>query len=373
MKRCFLFTVCLSVVAAFAGPRDIKEFSAQDVGTPDDYIVAEFGGELKVAPASEVTTLQKGRLVVRQKFEDPFGEAETTYQLYQGSVGDLSSISAFEVPSGTSYQDVIKAKIYTSSSDEPEQDVEKVYFDGKNIFVPGVSTAFAFVKGKPVELKGVSIAEEAPAEEPEEEVAAVPEEEEEVAAAPEAPAVPETESSKGNECDEYDPDCEDDDESYDVAGDITTTNRNADAADYAADEASSDITSRFGIADEVRFWSAIALSALAATSIVMGVIQHMEANKAGDAYDELNEYHKNVFETITNVCSEKLPGDQQNCIAAMSNYNLNESSKEAYTLNTLEARMDKNKKTRDSYSSARNIWFGVAGASITGAIVLFVW
>ena len=32
-----------------------------------------------------------------------------------------------------------------------------------------------------------------------------------------------------------------------------------------------------------------------------------------------------------------------------------------------------NKKTQDSYAMARNIWFGVAGLSLTAAIVLYVW
>ena len=54
MKRSLLMVLCLSVVSAFAGIYDIEEFSAKDAGTPDDYIVAEFGGELKVAPADEV-------------------------------------------------------------------------------------------------------------------------------------------------------------------------------------------------------------------------------------------------------------------------------------------------------------------------------
>ena len=78
MKRSLLMVLCLSVVSAFASIYDIDEFTAKDAGVPDDYIVAEFGGELKVAPAEEVESLQKGRLVVRQKFVDPFGEAETT-------------------------------------------------------------------------------------------------------------------------------------------------------------------------------------------------------------------------------------------------------------------------------------------------------
>ena len=110
MKRSLLMVLCLSVVSAFAGVYDIEEFSAKDAGTPDDYIVAEFGGTLKVAPADEVETLQEGRLVVRQKFEDPFGESETSYQLYQGGKGDLSSMTALTAD-GVDYSKLVSAKL----------------------------------------------------------------------------------------------------------------------------------------------------------------------------------------------------------------------------------------------------------------------
>lgn len=362
MKRSFLMAICLSAAAAFAGAYDIDEFSAQDVGAPDEYITAEFGGELKVAPAEEVESLQSGRLVVRQKFVDPFGEAETTYQLYQGAKGDMDGLTPLAVPEGTSYSDVVKTKIYQRRGMSAEDDFEKVYFDGKNVYIPGRSSAIVFVGGSPVELKATTpVPEEEPAEE-----------EEEVAA---APAVP---SSQGEECDEYDPDCEDEEEEdeYDVAGDMDQTNRDADRRRYAADDAADDVsenaTDRFGIADEVRFWSAVALSALAATSAVLGILEHMDANKAGDAYDDLNDVHDQIIAQIGSVCGKaQSEGEFNSCVAAMSYYDLTQGSN--YSLKSLEARMDTNKKTRDSHATARNIWFGVTGVSLTAAIVLFVW
>jgi hypothetical protein len=362
MKRSFLLAICLSAAAAFAGAYDIDEFTAQDVGTPDDYITAEFGGELKVAPAEEVESLQEGRLVVRQKFVDPFGEAETTYQLYQGAKGDMDGLTPLAVPEGTSYSDVVKTKIYQRRGMPAEEDFEKVYFDGKNVYIPNKSSAIVFVAGSAVELKPA-----APVPEAEEEAA--PEEEE-------APAAPAVASSAGEECDEYDPDCEDEDEDeYDVAGNMDKSNRDADerdnAASYAADDASENATDRFGIADEVRFWSAVALSALAATSAVLGVLEHMDANKAGDAYDELDEVHDELKAKIDAACAANAATDAGACAAAMSYYDLTIGS--GYSLKTLEARMDVNKKTRDSHATARNIWFGVTGVSLTAAIVLFVW
>ena len=332
--------LCLSVVSAFAGIYDIEEFSAKDAGTPDDYIVAEFGGELKVAPADEVATLQSGRLVVRQKFEDPFGESETSYQLYQGGKGDLSSMTPMTAE-GVDYSKLVNAKLYTRRGAAADKDVEKVYFDGKAVYAPGLSTAVVYIDGSPVTLKG-------------DESASASDDEEETVAA--APAVP---SSKAQECDEYDPDCEDEDDddysSYKISAPVDNS---ADDRDYAATDAARDVGDRFGIADEVRFWTAVGLSALAVTAAVIGIIDHSKANEARDAYDSLNE--------LSDLTVRKCEGNAT-CEEIMVSY------VKSQDLRGLQNRIDQNKKTQDSYTSARNIWFGISAASIAGAVVLFVW
>lgn len=348
MKR-FLVAFCLSIATAFAGSYDIEEFTATDAGTPDEYITAEFGGQLKTAPADEVSSLQDGRLVVRQKFTDPFGETPTAYQLYQGGKGDLSGLVALTAE-GVDYSKLVTTRIYARRGMPIEEDVEKVYFDGKAVYVPGLSSAIAFVDGSMVQLKGDESA--APAEE-------------------EAPA-PEVASSEEEECDEYDPDCEEeeDDEDIDVKGDLDESNSRADERDYAISDASENATDRFGIADEVRFWTAVGLSALAVTGAVVGVMQQMEANKAKDAYDDLDEVHSGIMAGITSACAaDKEPAA---CEVAMKQY-ATYNTTEKYTLADLEARMDTNKKTQDSYTFARNLWFGVTAVSLTAAIVLFVW
>lgn len=345
MKRSLLMVLCLSVVSAFAGVYDIEEFSAKDAGTPDDYIVAEFGGTLKVAPADEVETLQEGRLVVRQKFEDPFGESETSYQLYQGGKGDLSSMTALTAD-GVDYSKLVSAKLYERRGMSADKDVEKVYFDGKAVYAPGLTTAIVFIDGSPVTLKG-----DAPAAE-----------EETVAA-----AVPAASSSDEEECDEYDPDCEDEDEedytSYKTSAPVDNTS--ADDRDYAASDAASDVGDRFGIADEVRFWTAVALSAVAGAGIVMGVLNHSKAGEAQDAYDELSEINDKIL-SACNVPDEPNP---DKCRAIMSE----KAGNTDWSLANMQKRMDENKKTHDSYATARNIWFGVAAGAIAGAVVLFVW
>ncbi|SHM40380.1 hypothetical protein SAMN05720472_1250 [Fibrobacter sp. UWR3] len=348
MKR-FLVAFCLSIATAFAGSYDIEEFTATDAGTPDEYITAEFGGQLKTAPADEVSSLQDGRLVVRQKFTDPFGETPTAYQLYQGGKGDLSGLVALTAE-GVDYSKLVTTRIYARRGMPIEEDVEKVYFDGKAVYVPGLSSAIAFVDGSMVQLKGDESA--APAEE-------------------EAPA-PDVASSEEEECDEYDPDCEDEeeDEDIDVKGDLDESNSRADERDYAISDASENATDRFGIADEVRFWTAVGLSALAVTGAVVGVMQQMEANKAKDAYDDLDEVHSGIMAGITSACAaDKEPAA---CEVAMKQY-ATYNTTEKYTLADLEARMDTNKKTQDSYTFARNLWFGVTAVSLTAAIVLFVW
>lgn len=340
MKRSLLMVLCLSVVSAFAGIYDIEEFSAKDAGTPDDYIVAEFGGELKVAPADEVATLQSGRLVVRQKFEDPFGESETSYQLYQGGKGDLSSMTPMTAE-GVDYSKLVNAKLYTRRGAAADKDVEKVYFDGKAVYAPGLSTAVVYIDGSPVTLKG------------DESVSASDDEEETVAA---APAVP---SSKAQECDEYDPDCEDeDDDDYSSYKTSAPVDNSADDRDYAATDAARDVGDRFGIADEVRFWTAVGLSALAVTAAVIGIIDHSKANEARDAYDSLSE--------LSDFTVRKCEGNAT-CEEIMVSY------VKSQDLRGLQNRIDQNKKTQDSYTSARNIWFGISAASIAGAVVLFVW
>jgi len=334
MKRLFFVPLCLSVASAFAGPYDIEEFTAKNAGSPDNFITAEFGGELKTAPADEVSSLQDGRLVVRQKYTDPFGETETAYQLYQGAKGNLSSIVALKAD-GVDYSKLVTAKFYARRGMPAEDDVETVYFDGKSVFIPGYSTAFAFIDGASVQLTGAAPAEEPPS------------------------AKPAVASSEEEECDEYDPDCEDeDDDDYSSYKTSAPVDNSADDRDYAATDAARDVGDRFGIADEVRFWTAVGLSALAVTAAVIGIIDHSKANEARDAYDSLNE--------LSDLTVRRCEGNAT-CEEIMVSY------VKSQDLRGLQNRIDQNKKTQDSYTSARNIWFGISAASIAGAVVLFVW
>lgn len=392
MKRIFLLVLLSFFAISFADTYTISNFSAEDVGTPDSYIQAEFGGELKTASPTAVLDIQKGRLFIRQKFEDPFGEEETVYQIYQGRAGNISSLKALQPPPSVSYAKLVNLKLYSSSSDEASQDIEKVYFDGKSVYIEG-SRAFVSVNGSMVELKAASTTAAAPVVAPAAPAAPAVssyddygEEEEDVAPAPPVqekpvveakPIVPpkliadDEEDEDYEYCDEDDPDCE---EEYDVAGDVGSTNADADAMDYAASSAASDVKDRFGIADEVRFWSGVALAAVAAGGAVVGVLQHMKANEAGDAYDKLSSIEKSFIKEIEDQCETS--ADPGKCRTAMmwdvSNNGILVNG-ENYTLSQLRSRIDVNKTTMDSYTLFRNLWFGISAVSLTASIVLFVW
>lgn len=350
----FLLAICLSAAAAFAGAYDISDFSAKDKGSPDKYIAAEFGRQLKTAPADEVATLQKGRLVVRQKFEDPFGDAEPTYQLYQGRVGDLGNLVALNAPDGVSYSDLVKAKFYSSRGAQPKEDVEKVYFDGKSIYIPGLTAAFAIINNKPVELMS-----------------------DDAKAAAAAAAEPVAEKKKCDEY-EYDSDCDDDDlKKYDVSGNLNNSNARADAMDYSASAASSDVTSRFGIADEVRFWSAVTLATVAVGSAVMGIVQQKKASEAKSAADKLGNIANVVDNKIKDACSTNPKianaGACENFFKTTDDPKAFGENNYTWTYKDLKSRIKIDKDTQDSYATARNLWFGLSALTLTASIVLFVW
>lgn len=348
MKRSFLLALCLSAAAAFAGVYDIADFSARDAVTSDNQVFAS-SGELNTISADDAASLPSGNIVLRQKFAQESGI--NAYQLYVGQVGDISSMTALSVPSTISYKNVIKSKLYVRRGMKPGDDAEKVYFDGKYVYIPGATSAITFVNGIATELKG-----EAPA-----------------ASASTAPA---------QECDEFDVSCDEDilaaknSNSYNVSGDLNSTNSRADARDYSASAAAQDVKDRFGIADEVRFWSAVALSAIAAGSAVIGVLQQMKASEADKAYKDLDGVANVVSQKIEKTCKEGIAGvtNQDACIS----YYKNTRDEGAFMFNNwnyagLQDRMKINKDTKDSYAMGRNIWFGVSALSLTTAIVLFAW
>jgi hypothetical protein len=271
-------------------------------------------------------------------------------------------MTALSVPNGTSYSDVVKAKLYQRRGMKPGDDAEKVYFDGKFVYIPGATSAVAFVNNIQIDLKN------------------------------EAPAAAKTSATPAQECDEFDVSCDEDiiaaknNKDINVSGDLNKSNSYADSRDYSASAAAQDVTDRFGIADEVRFWSAVVLSAVAAGSAVIGITQQMKSSEANKAYKDLDEVAGIVEQKIQKACAN-ISGitNQQKCVdhykTTRDDGTLNpDGSKkpsaflyEGWTFADLQDRMNTNKKTKDSYATARNIWFGVSAVSLTAAIVLYAW
>ena len=95
-------------------------------------------------------------------------------------------------------------------------------------------------------------------------------------------------------------------------------------------------------------------------SAVMGVLQTMKANEAQDNYDKYSELNDKMLKGC---------GGNEQCEVAVSKYGKNGD----WSVADMQEKMATNKKTHDSYATARNIWFGVTAASLVGSIVLFVW
>jgi hypothetical protein len=149
----FAAFILLLVSSAWAGKWTIDSFDdSSEPGDPDNFIAAESSGGLKPVQASQVTP-QSGRLYVRQKFEDSFGDDEPTYQIFQGrateAAAGLGKISLDGIP----YATLLKMKLFYSKSAKGDDDLEIVYFDGKDILVEGEDPVYINLNGKMEELK----------------------------------------------------------------------------------------------------------------------------------------------------------------------------------------------------------------------------
>jgi hypothetical protein len=155
-KLGFLVAISLLLAAsAWASKWAVDSFdNSPDPGEPDNYIAEEFSGGLKPVKPEQVTQ-QGGRLYVRQKFEDPFGDEEATYQIFQGrpkeAAKDLGRISVEGMP----YTTLLKMKLFYTKTASGDDDLETVYFDGKDIFVEGEDPVYINLNGKMEELKPV--------------------------------------------------------------------------------------------------------------------------------------------------------------------------------------------------------------------------
>ena len=154
MKIRFLVALLLLLTSfAWAGKWTVDSFdNSPDPGDPDDFIAAESGSGLKPVRPDQVS--QGGnRFYVRQKFEDPFGDEEATYQIFQGRQTEAGKTLGKISLDGIPYQTLLKMKLFYSRSASGDDDLENVYYDGKDIFVEGEDPVYINLNGKMEELR----------------------------------------------------------------------------------------------------------------------------------------------------------------------------------------------------------------------------
>jgi len=149
--KLFIAFFLLFIASAYAGKWTIDSFDdSPDPGDPDKYI----DGNLKPVPPEQVSQ-QSGILYVRQKFEDSFGDEEASYQIFRGrpteAAKNLGKISLDGIP----YATLLKMKLFYKKTATGDDDLETVYFDGKDIFVEGEDPVYINLNGKMEELKPV--------------------------------------------------------------------------------------------------------------------------------------------------------------------------------------------------------------------------
>jgi hypothetical protein len=147
--KLFMAFFLLLAASAWAGKWTIDSFDdSPDPGDPDNFI----DGDLKPIAPGQVSQ-QSGTLYVRQKFEDSFGDGSSIYQIFRGrpteAAKSLGKISLDGIP----YATLLKMKLFYKKSSTGDDDLETVYFDGKDILVEGEDPVYINLNGKMEELK----------------------------------------------------------------------------------------------------------------------------------------------------------------------------------------------------------------------------
>ncbi len=146
----------LFCASAWASTWTVDSFDdSPDPGEPDKYIAGESGNDLKPVQPSQVTP-QSGRLYVRQKFEDAFGDEEATYQIFQGRATEAAKGLGKVSLEGIPYQTLLKMKLFYTKSASGDDDLETVYYDGKDIYVEGEDPVYMNLNGRMEEFKPIA-------------------------------------------------------------------------------------------------------------------------------------------------------------------------------------------------------------------------
>jgi len=146
--KLFMALFLLLAVSAWADNWKIDSFDdSPDPGDPDDFI----DGDLDPVKPEQVK-LQSGVLYVRQKFEDSFGDGGATYQIFKGTPTEKAKNLGKISVDGIAYGTLLKMKLFYKKNATGDDDLETVYFDGKDIFVEGEDPVYINLNGKMEEL-----------------------------------------------------------------------------------------------------------------------------------------------------------------------------------------------------------------------------
>jgi len=153
LNKFFIVSFLLFAVSVWAGKWTIDAFDdSTEPGDPDKYLAGESSKGLAPVAPGQVTP-QEGTLYIRQKFEDDLGRA--SYQIFRGKAKpiarNLGKISLEGIP----YATLLKMKLFYKKNADSEDDLEVVYFDGKDILIEGEDPVYINLNGKMEELRPV--------------------------------------------------------------------------------------------------------------------------------------------------------------------------------------------------------------------------
>lgn len=136
------FFITFLFVSALAGtdPSNIKAFSDPTNSIPvvgNEFIMPVTNTTLQQITAVP-QTLEKGQVILRRRF------SANEYGLYLGVMNSkaYSKLSAFKPKENLTISSFVSKKIYSFQTDNLDQDIENVYFDGDLIYVENIATIF---------------------------------------------------------------------------------------------------------------------------------------------------------------------------------------------------------------------------------------
>jgi hypothetical protein len=280
-KFCAITLMVLGLGSTSLAATDITQFGNAEYGQADAMIQGEFDPRLKKADISEI---KEGRFYIRQKFQDPFDDEATTYQVFEGVPAEAAtSLIPLEL-GGLSIQALMAKKVYAKSGSADGLDLERVYTDGRQLYIDFGDEAWIKSGGSWVKL---------------------------------------AKSSSPNALSPVR-------KSGDLASSTNQVIEQSVSEQVQADDVASSIDDRFGYGSEIKAITGWTLLAAGVGMLVPAVMEHMNYDKADKAYKDTEKAINGNPEDLE-IDPENWPGFQ----AAMraKNESVNAKSRDAAATN----------------------------------------